>query len=73
MHRAQGFIVSDFESKYGEEFYATVPKMLASGELKVKEDIYKGLDKLPQAFLDMLSGTVSCRLSVCGAGETWRF
>jgi NADPH-dependent curcumin reductase CurA len=46
-----GFIVGDLEPKYGSEFYSTVPKALASGEVKFSE-----LDKIPQAFIDLLAG-----------------
>lgn len=48
----QGFIISGKDST---EFYATVPKMIASGQLKIKEHIVKGLDN-GEAFLDLLQG-----------------
>lgn len=52
----QGFIVSDFEPKYGKQFYEVVPKALATGNYKFHEIHYEGLEKLPQAFIEMLSG-----------------
>lgn len=55
-YRVNGFIVGDLESKYGKDFCSEVPKALASGEIKFSECHYSGLDKLPQAFLDLLSG-----------------
>jgi len=56
LYRVNGFIVGDLEHKYGQEFYSTVPKALASGEIRFSECHYSGLDTLPQAFLDLLSG-----------------
>lgn len=35
--KMQGFIVSDFEKKYGKEFMETIPKALADGTLKFGE------------------------------------
>jgi NADPH-dependent curcumin reductase CurA len=55
-HRVNGFIVGDLESKYGSEFYKTIPRDLASGDLKFSEVKYDGLDKAPQAFIDLLAG-----------------
>lgn len=51
-----GFIVSDIEPQYAEEFYATVPKALANKEIKFAEVKYDGIEKVPQAFLDLLAG-----------------
>lgn len=56
LHSVNGFIVGDLEPKYGSEFYSTVPKALASGEVKFSEVKYDGLDKIPQAFIDLLAG-----------------
>ncbi|KAJ9108580.1 hypothetical protein QFC19_002296 [Naganishia cerealis] len=55
----RGFIVGDFETKYVDEFYATIPKKLAFGDLKFKECKYTGLENAPKAFLDMLAGKQS--------------
>ncbi|GHJ90132.1 hypothetical protein NliqN6_6534 [Naganishia liquefaciens] len=52
----RGFIVGDFEHKYSDEFYKSIPKKLAYGDLKFKEVKYDGLENAPQAFLDMLRG-----------------
>jgi NADPH-dependent curcumin reductase CurA len=54
--RFRGFIVSDLYPQYEEEFYATVPRQIAAGELKIKEHHYKGLENAGKAFQDMLSG-----------------
>ncbi|KAI5451086.1 hypothetical protein NCC49_001964 [Naganishia albida] len=52
----RGFIVSDFEHKYQDAFYATIPKKLAFGDYKFKECKYNGLESAPKAFMDMLAG-----------------
>ncbi|KAJ9115908.1 hypothetical protein QFC22_005051 [Naganishia vaughanmartiniae] len=66
----RGFIVGDFEAslavlqqninaKYVDDFYATIPKKLAFGDLKFKECKYDGLESAPKAFLEMLAGKQS--------------
>lgn len=52
----QGFTVGRLESKYSEEFYATVPAMLASGKLKYAEDITVGLEKAGDVILAVQKG-----------------
>jgi hypothetical protein len=42
-----GFIVSDYEKEYVDEFYSTVPKQLGNGELKFKESVEK-FDDTPE-------------------------
>jgi len=41
----QGFIVYRLAEKYEEEFYATLPPRVASGEIKYLEQIFNGLEK----------------------------
>ncbi|GAA5842465.1 hypothetical protein JCM9279_005392 [Rhodotorula babjevae] len=50
--RWEGFIVSNHD---WTEFENTVPKLVASGEIKIKEHVTKGIDN-GEAFLDMLEG-----------------
>jgi len=53
--KMQGFIIlrhADFDP----EFYATVPKMIASKQLVLQEDITDGLDSVEKAFLGLLEG-----------------
>jgi len=52
-----GFIVWRLSKKYSEEFYATVPPMLASGELKYTEEVTKGLEKVGDVILAVQKGT----------------
>lgn len=48
----EGFIIIAHDV---EEFYKTVPKWIANGEIIVKEHVYKGLDN-GEAFLDLMEG-----------------
>ncbi|KAG7086279.1 hypothetical protein E1B28_002243 [Marasmius oreades] len=52
-----GFFVSDLSTpELEEEFYSTIPKKLASGELKHREDITKGLENAGTALEDVQRG-----------------
>ena len=51
-----GFIVSTLAHKYEEQFYQEVPKLIASGMIKYKEDVRKGLQHTCQTLLDVLTG-----------------
>ncbi|KAG6906596.1 hypothetical protein DXG01_012999 [Tephrocybe rancida] len=51
-----GFIVFRIEHKYQDEFYAKVPAMVASGELKYTEEVTNGLDKVGDAILAVQKG-----------------
>lgn len=50
--RWEGFIVSNHDLT---EFQKTMPKLVKSGEIKIKEHVVKGLDN-GEAFRDLLSG-----------------
>lgn len=52
-----GFVVSSILPKYREAFYAEVPARIASGELKFKEDLAKGLESVGEVILAVLKGT----------------
>ncbi|KAF8881862.1 hypothetical protein BD779DRAFT_1675207 [Infundibulicybe gibba] len=52
-----GFVFMNFREKYEEEFYATIPARLASGELKYTEEVTRGLDKVGDVILAVLKGT----------------
>ncbi|KAJ3517329.1 hypothetical protein NLJ89_g582 [Agrocybe chaxingu] len=51
-----GFIVSRIEHKYNEQFYKEVPAKVASGELKYREHVYNGLEKLGDVILAVQKG-----------------
>ncbi|KAJ7663247.1 hypothetical protein DFH06DRAFT_1395374 [Mycena polygramma] len=52
-----------------EEFYATVPKQLASGELKYTEDVSYGLDKVGDVILAVQTGANKGKAVVVVAEE----
>ena len=51
-----GFIVGRLGPKYDEEFYREVPQLIASGKIKYREDVRKGLQQTGQALVDVLTG-----------------
>ena len=51
----RGFIVFDFQSRYGE-FYEAMGPWLKSGAVKAQETVVEGLEKTPEAFLGLFSG-----------------
>lgn len=56
--KLQGFIVSDKfkEAGFLQDFYSKVPKWIANGELKIKEDVTKGLEQAPEAIVGIFQG-----------------
>lgn len=53
--RMEGFLVSDYADGYAEA-QKTLTDWLKSGELKAWQDEFQGLERAPEAFVDMLSG-----------------
>jgi NADPH-dependent curcumin reductase CurA len=53
--RMEGFIVSDFQDKWSEG-EARLAEWVASGELKVLEEVLDGLDSAPGALIGLLGG-----------------
>lgn len=53
--RMQGFIVSNYFHRF-PEFAQQVSSLLASGQMKYKEDVVDGLDNAPQAFFGLFRG-----------------
>lgn len=51
----EGFLVGDYQDRY-TEFIDDVSQWLQSGKLKYKEDIVKGLEAAPNAFIGLLQG-----------------
>ena len=55
----QGFIVFRVEERYPhllQEFYEKVPPLIASGEIKYKEDVTRGLDQVGDVILSVQKG-----------------
>ena len=53
--RIEGFLVSDFASRFGEAL-PRLTEWVLSGQLKYREHIVDGLENAPRAFIDMLRG-----------------
>ncbi len=56
--KLQGFNISSKmqDESFNKEFYSKVPKWIANGELKIKEDVTKGLEKAPEAIVGIFEG-----------------
>lgn len=59
-----GFDVGMLASKYRDEFYEVVPKMIASGKLKYSEDIKTSLEELPQALYQVIAGKNKAKVAI---------
>ena len=55
MQVAQGFIVMDFMDQR-DEALGDLQSWVASGKLKVQEDIINGLETTPKALIGLLAG-----------------
>lgn len=53
--RAQGFVVWDYKERFSEGL-AQMRQLMTEGKMKWHTTIYEGLEKTPQAFLDLFSG-----------------
>jgi NADPH-dependent curcumin reductase CurA len=56
--KLQGFIVSDSfkDPSFLKGFYSKVPQWIANGEIKIKEDVTKGLEQAPEALVGIFQG-----------------
>lgn len=61
--RTQGFILPDYDEDMGA-FLADAGAMIAAGQLKACETVFKGLDKAPDAFLGLFSGANTGKMLV---------
>lgn len=53
--KIQGFIIFDYEKRFGE-FFPQMSDWVADGQIKYREEIVDGLEKAPEAFIGMLEG-----------------
>jgi len=44
------------EAEYEKEFYEVMPKMIAEGKIKWREEVWDGLDKVGEAILSNQEG-----------------
>ncbi|KAJ6587594.1 hypothetical protein DFH09DRAFT_1141408 [Mycena vulgaris] len=64
-----GFVIVRLEPKYDAEFYATVPSALASGEIKYREDVTRGLETVGDSILRVQQGKNTGKAVVIVADE----
>jgi NADPH-dependent curcumin reductase CurA len=53
----RGFINTEFVERYYEAFQQEIGPLVASAQIKYREDIVDGLENAPDAFIGMLSGS----------------
>ena len=61
--RLQGFIFTDYMPRLGE-FFADMGKWIASGEVKSRDTIVEGLERMPDAFLGLFEGANTGKMLV---------
>ncbi|CAF3972845.1 unnamed protein product, partial [Adineta steineri] len=52
----RGFMVYSFENEFDTAFNDMVP-LVKKGELKFKETVFEGFEKMPAAFVGLFNGT----------------
>jgi NADPH-dependent curcumin reductase CurA len=61
--RMQGFIFTDYMPRMGE-FYAEMGPWIASGQVKSRDTVVEGLERMPEAFLGLFEGTNTGKMLV---------
>ncbi|KAJ7464191.1 alcohol dehydrogenase [Mycena latifolia] len=64
-----GVMVFQLQGRYNAEFYATIPRLLADGEIKYAEDVSRGLDTVGETILRVLVGDTTGKAVVVVAEE----
>jgi len=64
-----GFIVARLEEKWSDSFYTTVPKLISSGQLKYKEQKWKGLEEVGNVILAVQKGENTAKAVVIVADD----
>ncbi|EJU01662.1 NADP-binding protein [Dacryopinax primogenitus] len=54
----KGLYVNSYEEQYSEEFYSTVPKMIADGKMKYTEEVVVGLEHAGDLLVKVLKGQI---------------
>jgi NADPH-dependent curcumin reductase CurA len=61
--RLQGFIYTDYVPRLGE-FYRDMGKWIAGGQVKARETVVDGLERMPEAFLGLFEGANTGKMLV---------
>jgi len=64
-----GVVVWRLQDKYDHEFYETVPLWVSRGELKYREHIFDGLEKIDEALLALKQDNVHGKLAIRVASD----
>ncbi|KAJ7655887.1 hypothetical protein B0H17DRAFT_1163395 [Mycena rosella] len=64
-----GIMVMRLQPKYDTEFYVTIPRALAAGEIKYSEEVSRGLGTVGHAILRVQEGTNTAKAVVVVADE----
>ncbi|KAJ7470112.1 hypothetical protein B0H11DRAFT_2041456 [Mycena galericulata] len=64
-----GILIFRLADKYEDEFFATIQPKLASGEIKYKEEVSRGLDKVGDVILGVQKGTNKAKAVIIVAEE----
>ncbi|KAI0036368.1 NAD-P-binding protein [Vararia minispora EC-137] len=67
--RVFGLLVFRLADKYQDEFFQVMPRLVKDGQIKFKEEIVYGLDKVGQAILDVGTGANSGKVVVIVSEE----
>jgi len=54
--RMEGFIILDHYGERFRRFFREMEEWIATGKVKVREDVVEGLENAPQAFIGLLEG-----------------
>lgn len=54
--KMQGFVILDYYEKHYGDFIKDMGEWIGQNQVRMKEDVYKGLEKAPAAFLGLLEG-----------------
>jgi NADPH-dependent curcumin reductase CurA len=61
--RIQGFLFTDYMPRMGE-FYAEMAPWIAGGQVKSRDTVVEGLERMPEAFLGLFEGTNTGKMLV---------
>ena len=67
--KMQGLVVYRLEEKHNPAFYTEIPRKVASGGIKHREDIYNGLESVGEAILAVQKGTNKAKAVIHVADE----
>jgi NADPH-dependent curcumin reductase CurA len=61
--RLQGFLFTDYQTRLGE-FYSAMAPWIASGQVKSRDTVVQGLERMPEAFLGLFEGANTGKMLV---------